>query len=77
MEWISFAASVVVGLLALIGSVIGAKLSSDKTQALVLYRIDRLEEKVNKHNSVIERTAVLERDIKTVFGLIDDLKEDK
>lgn len=37
--------------------------------------IRRLEEKQNKHNNVIERMAIVERDMKTAFHYIDDLKE--
>ena len=38
--------------------------------------IQRLEEKQDKHNNLIERTAVLERDMKTVFKLIDENREE-
>ncbi len=37
--------------------------------------IKRLETKQDKHNSLIERMAVVERDQKTAFRLIDELKE--
>ena len=36
--------------------------------------IQRLEEKQDKHNTLIERTAVLERDVKTVFKRVDENK---
>ncbi|MEY8365713.1 hypothetical protein AALA22_08735 [Anaerovoracaceae bacterium 41-7] len=36
--------------------------------------IQRLEEKQDKHNNLIERTAVLERDVKTVFKRVDENK---
>ena len=38
--------------------------------------IQRLEEKQDKHNNLIERTAVLERDMKTAWKRIDDNKEE-
>lgn len=38
--------------------------------------IQRLEEKQDKHNNLIERTAVLERDVKTVFKRVDENKAD-
>ncbi len=38
--------------------------------------IQRLEEKQDKHNNLIERTAVLERDMKTVFKRIDENREE-
>lgn len=67
---------VVVAILALIGSVIGSALANNKTQALIGYRIDELEKKVEKHNQVIERTVVLERDVKTAFNRIDEVRND-
>lgn len=67
---------VVVAILALIGSVIGSALANNKTQALIGYRIDELEKKVEKHNQVIERTVVLERDMKTAFNRIDEARND-
>jgi hypothetical protein len=48
------------------------------------YRIDRLEEQVKKHNSVIERmykleerTAVVEEQVKMANNRIDDLEHQK
>jgi acyl-CoA reductase-like NAD-dependent aldehyde dehydrogenase len=43
-------------------------------QELVSYKIDRLAEKVEKHNGVVEKVAVLEHDMKTVWMRYDDLK---
>lgn len=56
---------------ALIGSIIGAVISAlvavytankqnDKTIALVEYRLKELEDKVDKHNNVIERLYIAE-----------------
>lgn len=41
---------------------------------LVTYRIEQLEKKVNKHNNVIERTFVLEEQIKVANHRLDDLE---
>ncbi len=38
--------------------------------------IQRLEEKQDKHNNLVERTAVLERDMKTAWKRIDENKEE-
>ena len=67
---------IIVAVLALIGTLAGSILASNKTQALIGYRLDQLEAKVEKHNQVIERTAILERDLKTAFNRIDELKSD-
>ncbi len=37
--------------------------------------IRRLESKQDKHNSLIERMAVVERDLKTAWKNIDEIKE--
>lgn len=67
---------IIVAVLALIGSVIGSALANNKTQALLVYRLDELEKKVEKHNQVVERTVILERDMKTVFNRIDEINND-
>lgn len=41
---------------------------------LIEYRVKKLEEKVDKHNNVIERTFILEEQIKTANHRIDDLE---
>lgn len=39
-------------------------------------QFDRLEAKVDQHNNFMERIAVLERDDKTAFNRIDELRDD-
>ena len=39
-------------------------------------RLDRLEDKADKHNNFMERIAILERDDKTAFNRIDELRDD-
>ena len=68
---------VVVGLLSLFGTLIGSITGIMAANKLTNYRIQELEKKVEKHNTVIERTAILERDLKTAFRLIDEIKEDE
>lgn len=41
---------------------------------LIKYRIDQLEKKVEKHNSVITRTFILEEDVKYIKEDINRLK---
>ena len=62
--------TVVVAVLSLLGTLIG---SFGGTQ-LIKYRIERLEKKVEKHNSVVERTYLLEEKIKVANHRIDDLE---
>lgn len=53
-------AEIIVAILAFCGTLIGA-FSANK---LVIYRIDQLENKVNKHNQLIERMYEAEKNIK-------------
>ena len=39
-------------------------------------KIDDLTAKVTKHNNLVERMAVAERDLKTAFHRIDELKQE-
>lgn len=63
---------VVVAVLSLLGTLIG---SFGGTQ-LIKYRIEQLEKKVEKHNSVVERTYLLEEKIKVANHRIDDLERE-
>ena len=54
---------------------LGVYVSNRKQTALVAYRLEKLEEKVDKHNSVIERTFKLEGRMTEVEHDIRDLKE--
>ena len=64
--------TVVVAVLSLLGTLIG---SFGGTQ-LIKYRIEQLEKKVEKHNSVVERTYLLEETIKVANHRIDDLERE-
>lgn len=39
-------------------------------------QFDKMEVKLDKHNEVVERVAILERDNKTAFTRIDENRED-
>lgn len=45
-------------------SLAGTYFANRKNQALVEYRLKKLEEKVDKHNNLIERTYILEGQMK-------------
>lgn len=46
--------------LALLGTLAGAYLANRKSAALIAYRLEQLEKKVQAHNTLIERTYRLE-----------------
>lgn len=62
--------TVLVACISLIGTLLG---SFGGTQ-LIKYRIEQLEKKVEKHNSIMERTYRLEEKVKVANHRIDDLE---
>ena len=48
----------------------------EKTRALMEYKLDELTKRVEKHNSVVERTYILEEKMKVANHRIDDLEEE-
>ena len=53
--------AIIVALLGFAGTLCGAYFANRKSSTLIAYRLEQLEEKVNKHNQVIERTYALEK----------------
>lgn len=72
----NIAPEIVVAVLALVGTAFGSITGVLAANKMTNFRIEQLERKVEKHNNLIERTAVVERDLKTAFHRIDDIKED-
>ena len=68
--------TIIVGILSVIGTLIGSFGGVMAANKLTNYRIAELEKKVDKHNTVIERTFIVERDMKTAFNYIDEFKKD-
>lgn len=73
---------VIVAILSLIGTLIGSVAGIMTANKLVLYRIEQLEKKVEKHNNVVERVFILEKqnavideEIKVANHRIDDLEK--
>ena len=65
----------VVGILSLAGTFIGTIGGVLTSAKLTLYRISQLEKKVEKHNNVVNRTLVLEEQMKVANHRISDLEE--
>ena len=59
---------IIVAILSLLGTFIGS-FSGTK---LVQYRIEQLEQKVEKHNHLVERTYKLEQDIAIITERIEE-----
>lgn len=67
-------AEIVVALLGLIGTLSGSFLGVVAASKLTNFRLSQLEDKVNKHNNLIERTYKLEGQMSEVQHDIKDLK---
>ena len=77
----AYIGEVIVAVIALVGTLGGSYMANKKTTALVVYRLEQLEDKVNKHNQVIERqyrleerVAIDEEKLKVANHRIDDLE---
>ena len=75
---------VIVAIITGIATVTAVVLTNRKSNALIAYRLEQLEGKVDKHNSVIERTykleeetALLDEKLKVANHRIDDLEKEK
>lgn len=63
---------IIVGVLSLIGTLAGTYFANRKSSALIAYRLELLEKKVGKHNSVVERTFKLEEQTAVIEEKIKD-----
>lgn len=66
---VTVTSEVIVALLGLVGTLAGSFLGVVAANKLVQFRLKQLEDKVNKHNSIVERTYKLE-------GRVDGLEHD-
>lgn len=67
--------AIISGLSVAIPTIFVAYIQNNSTKALMTYRINELEKKVDKQNALIERVAVLERDLKTVFNRLEKIEK--
>lgn len=72
---------IIVAVLSLIGTAVGSLAGILTANKLMMYRIEQLEKKVEKHNNLIERTfkieesvAILDEKIRVANHRIDDLE---
>jgi ABC-type lipoprotein release transport system permease subunit len=66
---------VLVAIIAFFGTLVGTAGGIIASSKLTNYRIKKLEEKVDKHNMIIERTYVLEEKMKAANHRIEDLEK--
>lgn len=80
--WIPVITAVISGGAAAASAITVAAVQHRKTVALLEYRLLELEKKVDKHNSIVERTyelekrsAITEKEMKVANHRIDDLEK--
>lgn len=66
--------TIVVAIIGLVGSGLGSLIGVIASSKLTQYRIQKLEEQVNKHNNLVERTYRLEGRVDEAEHDIEDLK---
>jgi predicted nuclease with TOPRIM domain len=67
--------AIIVALLGFAGTLLGSLFGVLAAQKLTQYRLAQLEEKVSRHNNLIERTYRLEGQMEEVRHDIKDLKQ--
>ena len=82
MDWTAILAAVISALAAIVVCVISNHYQNENTRNLLEYRLTQLEEKVDKHNNLVERTYKLEQHnevqdekIKVANHRIEDLEK--
>lgn len=65
---------VIAALISLLGAAVGTFGGIITSARLTNYRIRQLELRVEKHNGVVERTALIEEKIKVINHRINDLE---
>lgn len=71
--------AVITGICSIISTLITASKQRKELKSsneTILYRIDQLEKKQDKHNSIIERTFILEGDVKKLQAEVDAEKDE-
>lgn len=66
---------IIVGLLSLLGTMLGAFAGIITSSKLTNYRIEQLEKKVEKHNNFADRMPVIEEKLKIIDHRIEDLEQ--
>jgi hypothetical protein len=81
---VQIVAAIIIAVFGCIGTIIGSYFGVRASNKLTNYRIEELTKKVDKHNTVIERTfkleercALVENDMKVANHRINDLEEER
>ena len=66
---------IVVATCSLIGTLVGSLAGILTANKLTTFRIEQLEEKVKKHNNLVERMVAVEQSAKSAHHRIDEIVE--
>ena len=67
---------IIIGILSLCGTLIGTIGGILASNRLTLYRLEQLEDKVNKHNNLIERMYKCEERITVIETEVNEMRKD-
>lgn len=70
-----FSEGIIIAILGIIGSALGSFGGVISSQKMVKYRLTKLEEKVDKHNNIVERMSTLELRNKVCEHRIENLEK--
>lgn len=65
---------IIIAAISLLGTLVGTFGGILTSTKLTNYRIEQLEKKVEKHNTVVERMALAENDIKNIYHQLDEIE---
>lgn len=68
--------AIIIAVLSLCGTLFGSLAGIMAANKLTVYRIEQLEKKVERHNNLMERVALMEHDEQTQWKRIDELREE-
>lgn len=69
-------AVIITGALTLIGTVVTVSVGNSGTRKMILYRIEQLEKKVDKHNKLVERMYKVEERCSVLENEVKDLSKE-
>ena len=60
--------TIIVAIISLIGTLAGSYYSQRRSSALIAYRLEQLEKKVDKHNNLVEKMYKVEERLSVLEG---------
>lgn len=67
---------ILIALMSLAGTLCGSLFGILRANQVVSFRLETLEKKVDQHNNLVERTAILEQNARAAHRRIDELREE-